>query len=177
MNLTDLTPDQLRALLKREDIGEPVKEKIRKVLSGRVLAILGNHSEPRVYVAPVVPCPKPRMTRSDKWKERPAVVRYRQFADTLRAWASDNGFEPPEAGLSMTFFLPMPPSWSKKKRAAMEGKPHQQKPDKDNLEKAVWDAFFGDDSRVWQTRTVEKRWARNGAIIFTVEPIEKERAA
>ncbi|MCR4339433.1 MAG: RusA family crossover junction endodeoxyribonuclease, partial [Gemmatimonadaceae bacterium] len=35
------------------------------------------------------------------------------------------------------FRLPMPPSWSNKKRLAMIGQPHAQKPDIDNLLKAV----------------------------------------
>lgn len=169
-----LTCDQLRALKKR--VGKAKWAGIDEAIAEKALAML-DAAVPAVYIAPVVPCPKPRMTRSDKWKERPAVMRYRTFADALREWAGEAGFAPPEAGLSMTFLLPMPSSWPKKKRAAMEGQPHQQKPDKDNLEKAVWDAFFGDDSRVWHTRSVEKRWARNGAIIFTVEPIAQERAA
>ncbi|MGU0055537.1 RusA family crossover junction endodeoxyribonuclease [Enterobacter hormaechei] len=43
----------------------------------------------------------------------------------------------------------------------MNGKPHQQKPDKDNLEKALLDAIFDDDSRVWDGR-VTKVWGRGG---------------
>ena len=32
----------------------------------------------------ICPVAKPRMTQSDKWRERPAVVKYRAFADELR---------------------------------------------------------------------------------------------
>lgn len=60
----------------------------------------------------------------------------------------------------------MPPSWSDKKRSAMNGKPHQQKPDKDNLEKALLDAIFDDDSRVWDGR-VTKVWGEVGQIKIT----------
>ncbi|MBG3071635.1 RusA family crossover junction endodeoxyribonuclease, partial [Proteus mirabilis] len=47
----------------------------------------------------------------------------------------------------------------------MNGKPHQQKPDKDNLEKALLDAIFDDDSRVWDGR-VTKVWGERGQIII-----------
>ncbi|MBG3071584.1 RusA family crossover junction endodeoxyribonuclease, partial [Proteus mirabilis] len=47
----------------------------------------------------------------------------------------------------------------------MNGKPHQQKPDKDNLEKALLDAIFDDDSRVWDGR-VTKVWGKRGQIII-----------
>jgi len=33
------------------------------------------------------PAPKPRMTRRDSWKKRPAVKRYREYADKIRAAA------------------------------------------------------------------------------------------
>lgn len=113
----------------------------------------------RRYVFPVTPVGKPRQTQRDKWQRRPAVVQYRDFCDALRAYAAKARFTPPDAGLSITFYLPMPRSWSRKKRRAMALSPHQQKPDKDNLEKAFWDALKGDDSTVWHTASVEKRWA------------------
>ncbi|MCK4901406.1 MAG: RusA family crossover junction endodeoxyribonuclease [Anaerolineales bacterium] len=108
----------------------------------------------------ITPIPKPRMTRSDKWKKRPDVLRYRAFADEVRL----KGVELPESGYHVTFVLPMPPSWSKKKRLAMSGQPHQQKPDKDNLEKALLDALFQDDSHIWDGR-VTKIWGEQGEII------------
>lgn len=47
----------------------------------------------------------------------------------------------------------------------MNGKPHQQKPDKDNLEKALLDAIFEDDCRIWDGR-VSKVWGETGKIII-----------
>lgn len=32
----------------------------------------------------ITPIGKPRMTRADKWKKRPAVMRYRAFCDEAR---------------------------------------------------------------------------------------------
>lgn len=118
---------------------------------------------------PVVPVPKPRMTQADKWKKRPAVLRYRDFCDQLRAAAEDLGFTVPEAGMGLSFRIPMPDSWSKKKRAAMEGTPHQQRPDVDNLVKAVLDALLPEDSRVWHLSGIEKRWAAVGCIDVFVD--------
>ena len=68
------------------------------------------------------------MTRADKWKKRPEVMRYQLFCDHVRLL----GIDLPESKSHVTFVLPMPKSWSKKKRAEMNGQPHQGKPDLDN---------------------------------------------
>ena len=115
----------------------------------------------RVYQ--ITPVPKPRQTRSDKWKVRPNVARYRAFCDEVRL----RKVTLPESGYHVIFVLPMPKSWSKKKKAEMDGKPHQQTPDKDNLEKALLDALFQDDSHIWDGR-VTKRWGQEGQIIIDV---------
>lgn len=107
------------------------------------------------------PVGKPRMTQRDQWKKRPAVMRYRAFADEVR----DKIKEVP-IPYHVIFILPMPKSWSKKKRREMAGEPHCQRPDKDNLEKAFLDALFTDDSHVWDGR-VSKLWGGVGQIIVS----------
>ncbi|HBL6924151.1 TPA: RusA family crossover junction endodeoxyribonuclease [Citrobacter koseri] len=114
-----------------------------------------------MHVYDITPLGKPRMTQRDKWQKRPPVLRYRAFCDEVRL----NKVSLPESGYHVTFILPMPASWSRKRRAEMSGKPHQQKPDKDNLEKALLDAIFDDDSRVWDGR-VTKIWGEKGQIII-----------
>lgn len=109
----------------------------------------------------VTPIGKPRMTRADKWKQRPPVMRYRLFCDEIRLY----DIRLPEGGAHVTFVIPMPQSWSKKKRALMDGKPHQQKPDIDNLEKALLDALFDNDAHIWDLRKT-KIWGEDGAIII-----------
>jgi Holliday junction resolvase RusA-like endonuclease len=111
---------------------------------------------------PITPCPKPRMTRSDKWKQRPCVMRYRAFADEARL----RDLKVNESGTHLRFDLPMPKSWGKAKRLSMEGQPHTQKPDIDNLVKAVFDALYTDDSHIWHF-SAEKRWAVVGSISIT----------
>lgn len=110
----------------------------------------------------ITPCPKPRQTQRDKWKKRPAVLRYRAFADEVRLKIKNVNLE----DMSIIFWLPMPPSWSQKKRDMMNGELHRQKPDIDNLFKALADALYGDDSHIAVMHAC-KRWAVMGAIETT----------
>ena len=107
----------------------------------------------------ITPVSKPRQTRADVWKQRPAVMRYRAFADELRLkYRKDL----PDS-ISLTFYIPMPKSWSKKKRSEMAGEPHRQRPDIDNCAKAVMDALSEEDCTVWRVHA-SKYWAEEGAI-------------
>lgn len=112
-----------------------------------------------MQVYDICPLPKPRMTQRDSWAKRPAVLRYRAFCDEVRL----RGVVLPVCCSHVTFVMPMPPSWSKKKRAAHAGQPHQQKPDADNLLKALMDAIYHDDCAVWDVR-VTKLWGETGSI-------------
>ena len=109
----------------------------------------------------ITPIPKPRMTRSDKWKTRDCVMRYRAFKDEIRA----KGLRIDGDTVDVVFGLPMPKSWSKKKRAAMCGMPHQQTPDIDNLVKSLLDATNTDDSRIWKVKAC-KYWGETGFILL-----------
>ena len=99
------------------------------------------------------------MTRADAWKKRPAVLRYRAFRDDVQAHrvVFCNGDR-------VTFWVPMPASWSDAKRVRQDGQPHQQRPDIDNLLKALLDAIYEDDAGIWHIGGAQKRWARDGAI-------------
>ena len=99
------------------------------------------------------------MTQRDKWAKRPAVLRYRDFCDHLRA-ALGTGL--PDT-LRLVFTIPFPKSYSKKKREALRGKPHKLKPDIDNLEKSVLDALAKEDSHVWWIDAC-KVWGDVGSI-------------
>lgn len=111
------------------------------------------------------PIAKPRMTRSDKWNERPAVLRYWAFKDELQREAGRQGFILPPA-FTVTFYIPMPQSWSKAKKQRYLHKPHQQKPDLDNLIKALNDSLASeDDTYIWFVNAC-KVWALEGAIMI-----------
>lgn len=113
----------------------------------------------REFTAAVKPVGKPRMTRRDKFRQRPIVMRYREFADNLRAAV---GELPPNPDIVLvTAFTTMPTSWSERKKVLYDGKPCRQKPDWDNIAKAVCDALFEDDSCIWLGLTA-KYWCRAG---------------
>lgn len=59
--------------------------------------------------------------------------------------------------------MPMPKSWSAKKREEMNGKPHKVRPDIDNMVKAIMDAAFKEDSHVWEVHA-RKVWSDKGSI-------------
>lgn len=108
------------------------------------------------------PVPKPRMTRADRWKKRPVVERYWAFKDELVLKAGT--FVIPEV-LNAVFIFEMPASWSKKKKAEMDLMPHKNKPDRDNVLKAIQDAMSAEDSHIWDGRTT-KLWGTQNLIIF-----------
>lgn len=111
------------------------------------------------------PVAKPRMTQSDKWQQRPAVLRYWAFKDELQRQAGVQGFTLPPA-FAVTFYIPMPQSWGKAKKLRMTGKPHQTKPDLDNIIKSLCDSLLPDnDSTVWAI-CARKVWAMEGAIVI-----------
>ena len=99
------------------------------------------------------------MVHSDRWKKRPAVLRYFAFKDELKTLVKGS-LEPT---FEVTFYLPMPKSWNQVKRKAMNGLPHQQRPDVDNLCKAFMDALCEEDSHVYRV-TMSKYWAQTGSI-------------
>ena len=117
---------------------------------------------PRDQVLDIVPVPKPRMTQTDKWKKRKPVVQYFSYANHLKLLKPKVNW----TRLSLNFVLPMPKSWSNKKRREMVNKPHQQKPDLDNLVKAFKDALLKDDSKVWCYGLIIKTWGIEGKIIL-----------
>lgn len=109
----------------------------------------------------ITPVPKPRMTQGDRWSKRKPVLNYFAFKSECKL----KGVTIPECNYHVIFVIPMPKSWSNKKRAEMKGKPHQQRPDKDNLEKGLLDAIFDEDCRVWDGRAT-KIWGETGQIII-----------
>ena len=114
-----------------------------------------------MIILDITPVPKPRQTRADKYKKRPPVMRYRAFADEVRLkLPRDFDFN----YKAIEFHIPMPKSWGIKKKHKMAGKPHTQKPDLDNLLKALLDAHTNDDSGIHELSCIAKIWARDGSI-------------
>lgn len=84
--------------------------------------------------------------------------RYNKYKDDLKTLAYHHRFTLPVCGLGLYFFVPMPPSWSAKKKAAMHGQMKLSKPDIDNYEKAFYDAMSIRDEAVGQLSGHGKFW-------------------
>lgn len=124
-----------------------------------------------IIVVPGTPLGKPRMTRSDKWKQRPAVVRYRAWSDHIRMCAARQCVQLPSANsiedLSFIAFFAPPVSWSNKKRSAHNGELHRGKPDLDNIAKGVFDSLYDEDSAI-ASGTFKKFWNSESLIQITI---------
>lgn len=127
------------------------------------------------YLFNVVPFAAPRMTQSDKWKvnpnhhdinkrQRKPVTQYFEYKNELLRQATLMQFEI-KSVLDVLFLMPMPDSWSVKKKSRMNGLPCKVKPDTDNLTKAIKDTFCKNDSNIWK-ENAEKRWAYKGSVII-----------
>lgn len=115
-----------------------------------------------LVIIDIEPNTKPRMTRGDKWLKRPCVLRYWAFCEEIRL--KTKNFKLSES-YKIVFYLPMPKSWSKKKRDLMNNQPHQETPDLDNLLKAVNDALLEQDKIIYHFEA-SKYWAEKGKIII-----------
>lgn len=99
-----------------------------------------------------------------------------EFEKTVRE-AAEPHFSQPIAGpvrLRIVAYFPMPKSWSKRRRAEMDGKLHTSKPDGDNILKSLCDGLnslaFVDDMQVADGRCV-KRWSQYAETFVRVEEI------
>jgi hypothetical protein len=117
----------------------------------------------------ITPIPKPRMTQRDKWlkRVRSPVARYIDFC-----WlCALERVVLPSFGAEVIFVLPMPDRWNEERKSSMDGRAHMEKPDLDNLLKALADALYGDDSGIWDIH-VTKRWGREGKIVINDRGVE-----
>ena len=86
------------------------------------------------------PMGKPRMTRRDKWAKRPVVLRYWAWADLMRQEAGPLPPSSQVAKVEMTAYF-------KPAKKTLLSQPHRQRPDTDNIFKAV-DSLWKEDSGI-----------------------------
>ena len=110
----------------------------------------------------IAPIAKPRMTKSDKWKHRKIVEDYWKFKDEIKKICLINDFKLSDK-YRIRFVLPMPQTWASKKKALCYGAPHKQRPDLDNLIKAINDCLHDEDSGVYYIEA-SKIWGTSGYI-------------
>jgi len=132
-------------------------------------------------VIDIVPVGKPRMTRRST--KSPAAERYWQFKDDLLKWFNIKGYDIYKMDIyeiHLRVGVPMPKSWSMKKKLELYHKPCRSKPDYDNIEKAVSDAICinvngkGDDSGVWKS-SLEKIWTHESEGYIALELVYEPR--
>lgn len=113
------------------------------------------------------PIGKPRMTQRDKWLNPPreAILKYRLSKQAMETYAMITKFSLKDK-LECIFHLPMPESWSKKKKESMALTPHQSKPDIDNILKFVMDVLLPQSDSNVHTIIAKKIWDFEGKIIF-----------
>jgi len=119
----------------------------------------------RRFVFDVAPVPKPRMTKRDAWAKRPCVTRYWDYKDALKVISLE--FREPfnlKDEMKYYFYIPMPKSWSKRKKAEMNGTKHKQKPDLDNMLKAIWDSMCAEDEVISTIGFAGKYWSYEGKV-------------
>ncbi len=130
--------------------------------------------ERKFFIFDVIPMGAVRMTQSDRWKTNPnhpdpakrqrkEVTQYFAFKNTIVYQAKQMNYEMKDY-FDAVYLIPMPNSWSEKKKERMNGFPCKVKPDTDNITKAIKDALKKSDSEVWYEKA-EKRWAYKGSII------------
>ena len=126
------------------------------------------------FTIPGVPLGKPRMTRSDRWKKRPCVTKFWEWKDNVIKHCGE--IPDPESIIQLNWlaYFEPPASWSKRKRAALFGQLHRYKPDRDNIDKAILDSLFKDDSAI-ASGFLEKRWGSPARIEVTIITLEKQK--
>lgn len=121
---------------------------------------------------PVIPKPKQRVRVVNGHAYTPKqTVQYEQIISKAVQDIRVTG----AVGLWVLFEMPMPKSWSKAKKVRMNGTPHIQTPDTDNLLKSVMDGMkecWWDDRQVYQV-SGKKLWAYEPQVIITIKEQEQ----
>lgn len=117
---------------------------------------------------------RPRFSRKSGRAYTPAeTVSFERNVGMIAARHFPQPLEGPVRVIVRAYFA-MPASWSKKKRAELSDKPHTQRPDIDNLQKAVLDGLnriaFADDAQIAEL-TATKYWSTSDVTFVEVMPL------
>ena len=86
------------------------------------------------------------------------IERYNNYKLSVSAEAKRVQFKMPAVGAGITFFIPVPKTWSKKKKREYHGAFMQSTPDLDNFTKAFIDSLVSEDKYIAQYTYLAKRW-------------------
>jgi len=101
------------------------------------------------------------MTKRDKWKRRPCVLRYRDWADAARMEAFKQPFH--KHRLTRATRITVEAYFHSLKNVG----PHLRKPDGDNILKSVCDALFENDEMIYDKRVM--KWWTTGESRVEIE--------
>jgi Holliday junction resolvase RusA-like endonuclease len=130
----------------------------------------------KFYLFDVIPTSAPRMSQSDRWKTNPnhpdpkkrqreVVTKYFAYKDTLRWQAKQMNYEFKNY-LDIVFIVPIPDSFSEKKKQRLNGTPVKTKPDIDNYVKAFMDSLKSEDGDVWFIKAIKVYGFKGSVLVY-----------
>lgn len=127
---------------------------------------------------PIIPMGAVRTTQKQKFVDKRAK-RYFSYKQQIALLVKQHIHRPSERPIlaDVTFYMPMPTSWSQKKKDRMNGAIHKSKPDIDNLIKGYFDSLnkiaWKDDNQVYEVHS-RKVYSFNPGIAFEIWELEEE---
>ncbi len=145
----------------------------------------------KTTVIPILPSTHVRSTQGDRWlfkvsdeylleydnkrvleggkvggnrRRKAQLEKYNAYKQEIRWWAAKNNFTMPVGYFALWFYVPMPKSWRKKKRAEMLYMPHDNTPDWDNFIKALFDSLMPRKSKTKGEKGSDDRRIHCGAV-------------
>lgn len=130
---------------------------------------------------PIEPMGAVRTTQKQKFVDKRAQ-RYAAYKQQIAFLVRQQIKTPSESPIlaDITFYMPMPTSWSGKKKERMNGAVHTSKPDIDNLVKGLFDSLnkiaWKDDNQVYEVHS-KKLYSYNPGIGIEIWELEDEMDA
>lgn len=107
--------------------------------------------------------------RANSWlNKRRRMKSYFRYRESLQIIARMEKFVMPRKESWVKFFIPMPTSWSQKKKDRMCFQLHESTPDEDNLMKAFKDCLMIQDKQISDVRTSKFWYSGTGHIEVTL---------
>lgn len=134
-----------------------------------------------IIVIPVEPMGAVRMTQRGKYMSKSAMkyLNYKAYLKHhAKIQAQGKQFDKQPLEVQIRFRMPVPASWSPKKRSAALGRYHMKKPDADNLVKGVFDSLnkivWADDNQVAKLSAVKVYGEEPGIEVLIKELVEAD---
>ena len=128
---------------------------------------------------PIQPMGAVRTTQRQKFVDERAK-KYLEYKRHI-AWLTRQHIKTPTKNpilVEVTFYMPIPKSWSQKKKDHSNGAIHKSKPDIDNLIKGLFDSLnkvaWADDNQVYEVHS-KKVYSFNPGIGFEIWEASEEK--